>query len=149
MKHLNRTFTYFWLVIILAALVGLTLLVPPVQAGSALPTRGAPTPTPTGSNDQQPVVAAIELEVPTDWASAWAVVQWQDGLGAWHDVEGWRGWLPDNGRQWVVAKDFATGPFRWVVMAEPEGPVLGVSDSFYLPGAANEWLKVSIAEGAP
>ncbi len=145
MKQLSRIFTYFWLVIILAALVGLTLLVRPVQAGSALPTRSAPTPTPTGSKEQGTAVATIALEVPTDWSSAWAVVQWQDGLGAWHDVEGWRGWLPDNSRQWVVAQDFATGPFRWVVMAEPEGAVMGVSDSFYLPSAANEWLWVTIA----
>ncbi len=145
MKQLNRTFIYFGLVIILAILMGLTLLVPPVQAGSTLPTRVAPTPTPTGGNDPQPVVATIALEVPADWSSAWAVVQWQDGLGAWHDVAGWRGWLPDNNRQWVVAQDFATGPFRWVVMAEPEGPALGVSESFYLPSAANEWLWVTIA----
>ncbi len=145
MKQRNQTFTYLGLVIILAALAGLSLLVPPVQAGSALPTRSAPTPTPTGSKEQGTAVATIALEVPTDWSSAWAVVQWQDGLGEWHDVEGWRGWLPDNSRQWVVAQDFATGPFRWVVTAEPEGPVLGASDSFYLPSAANEWLWVTIA----
>jgi hypothetical protein len=75
------------------------------------------------------------------------VVQWQDGNGDWHDVEGWRG-QPDNivGRTaiktwWVSEADLGTGPFRWRVFwdvyvdVSPSTARVMDSSPFYLPDA--------------
>jgi hypothetical protein len=75
------------------------------------------------------------------------VVQWQDGNGDWHDVEGWRG-QPDNivGRTalktwWVSEDDLGTGPFRWRVFwdvyvdVSPSTARVMDSSPFYLPDA--------------
>jgi hypothetical protein len=72
------------------------------------------------------------------------VVQWQDGRGGWHDVEGWQGEL-DEGQQkvwWVLEKDFGTGPFRWVVLARKAGPVWKTSAAFTLPVGGGKWVGV-------
>lgn len=88
------------------------------QAAEGLPDRNPPAPqVDEGSGDRGgPIGTYIELVAP-EHAGAWTVVQWQDSAGNWHDVEGWRGTLDDRGvrRWWVDAKDFGTGPFRWVI----------------------------------
>ena len=91
-----------------------------------------------------PGVAAIMLRAPGAPSTAWTVVQWQDGLGGWHDVDGWRGDL-DAGQQkvwWVLGKDFNTGPFRWVVYDQRDGKVWAISEPFTLPARVNVWLFV-------
>jgi hypothetical protein len=77
---------------------------------------------------------------------SWSVVQWQDSSGGWPDVEGWAGSLDDGGgrRWWVVAKDFSTGPFRWVSQAGPEGSVLNASEPFTLSAFPNETVQVKL-----
>jgi len=74
------------------------------------------------------------------------VVQWQDAAGNWHNVEGWQRGLGVGGfeRWWVAAKDFNSGPFRWVVTQGPGGPELGVSQPFNLPGGGNQVLRVEV-----
>jgi hypothetical protein len=124
------------------------------QAGADLPGRNTPTPTgpPAGDQDNGPPAGAhIELHVPSAPAGAWTVVQWQDSAGGWHDVEGWRGTLDASGyrRWWVDAKDFGTGPFRWVVSQGPDGPVLGISQPFNLPSEAGQVLPVTASLGTP
>jgi hypothetical protein len=76
----------------------------------------------------------------------WGVVQWQDSSQGWHDVEGWRNTLDENGyrRWWVDSKDFGTGPFRWAVSHAPDGAVLGVSESFSLPLTAGQVVPVRV-----
>jgi hypothetical protein len=73
-------------------------------------------------------------------------VQWQDSAGGWHDVEGWRGPLAEgNRRWWVAAKDFGSGPFRWAIIEESGGRLLGASQPFNLPTQANETLQVTVS----
>jgi hypothetical protein len=124
------------------------------QAEAGLPDRNTPTPTgpPTGDNDNAPPVGAhIELYVPNAPAGAWTVVQWQDSAGGWHDVEGWRGTLDASGyrRWWVDAKDFGTGPFRWVVSQGADGPFLSLSPPFNLPSEAGQVLPMTVSPGTP
>jgi hypothetical protein len=143
------TGTIFTLVLIIL-LLGLAQPVPIIQAD--LPSLNTPTPTAAGADDSgddddTPLIAHIELQVQSAPAGSWSVVQWQDSDGNWHDVEGWRSLLPENGVQrWAVeAKDFYTGPFRWVVRPGQSGPATGMSDSFNLPSGANETVQVTIA----
>ncbi|MFQ5400207.1 MAG: hypothetical protein ACE5E7_11495 [Anaerolineae bacterium] len=119
--------------------------------GVALPPRPVP-PTPSVPQQPAPEPAApaggtIELTVAPGSLVEWTVVQWQDGLGGWHDVDGWQGTLDDDTHKvwWVGAADLGKGPFRWLV--ELDDDVLAVSEPFDLPAAAGESVKrfVSIA----
>jgi len=97
------------------------------QAAEGLPDRNPPAPQDAGGDDSGPIGTYIELVAPAH-AGAWSVVQWQDSAGNWHDVEGWRGTLDNRGvrRWWVAAKDFGTGPFRWVVEGAGAVPAAGL-----------------------
>jgi hypothetical protein len=44
----------------------------------------------------------------------------------------------------VAAKDFNTGPFRWLVTQGPGGPEVGASQPFNLPGGANQVVRVEV-----
>jgi hypothetical protein len=50
-------------------------------------------------------------------------------------------------KQRVHEKDFGDGPFRWVVTQGKDGPVLGASRAFNLPGGANETVRVTVSPG--
>ena len=125
-----------------------------VQAGPNLPPRSTPTPSPDNGDgddgDSDPSGAYIELQAVNSPPGAWAVVQWQDSGGGWHDVPGWRGLLKPGGheRWWVAAKDFGTGPFRWSVTREPGGALLGSSQAFNLPDQANDTLQIVVSVGS-
>lgn len=115
----------------------------------ALPPRTTPPAVEKTKKDKdkdKPLGAYIELQASTLAGGGWAVVQWQDSTGNWHDVEGWRGSLPGNTRWWVAAKDFGAGPFRWVVTQGPGGPMMSQSAPFNLPDGANEtvWVQLSL-----
>jgi hypothetical protein len=100
----------------------------------------------TAAAASRPAVAAIRLDAPGAPAAAWTVVQWQDALGGWHDVEGWQGDL-DEGQQkvwWVLEKDFGTGPFRWVVLARRGGPIWKLSAAFTLPAGGGRTTTVEL-----
>ncbi len=140
--------------------IGLGLTVAPALAESGLPDRKPPTADDGGRDDSRPLGTHIELVAP-EHAGAWSVVQWQDVNGNWHDVEGWRGTLDSSGYicWWVAAKDFGTGPFRWVITG---GDSVSVADewstggssglfqsetssgAFSLPGGATAPLQVSL-----
>lgn len=134
-------------------LIGLLLIrftVSVVQAGTDLPPRSTPVPTSDDDDDDgdsRPLGAYLELQAANPPAEAWAVVQWQDSAGNWRDVEGWQGPIGTSGYQqwWVAAKDFNTGPFRWVVKQGAGGEVWGSSDSFNLPNGANERMRVAVS----
>lgn len=129
------------------------LIWPPVltQAGPTLPPREPPPNDSPDENDDDggnaPLVATIELQVQPAQAGLWTVVQWQDSDGNWHDVEGWRGNLEAGGKKmWqVAAKDFGTGPFRWVVYQGQDGSELETSEPFTLPRQANEVVRVVVS----
>lgn len=122
-------------------------------ASSALPPRPTPvTPTPTAvSVVSSNGGASIQLSVKTasNW-SLWTEVQWQDTLGGWHSVEGWRGQLDSvsNGiglkTWWVAPDDFGKGPFRWQVYQSVGGILLTTSGSFNLPAANRTLVTVDV-----
>lgn len=91
--------------------------------------------------------AYIELHVVSAPAGAWAVVQWQDSVGNWHNVDGWQNALATgkNIRWWVAPKDFGRGPFRWAVTESPGECLLAVSSPFTLPDEANEMLQITLS----
>jgi hypothetical protein len=111
------------------------------QLPSRLPIRhehSADHPTPEG--------AYLALTVTADMAPyAWHAVQWQDSAGGWHDVEGWQSQTDEGYRWWVDAKDFGSGPFRWVTKDSAAGQIIEASMPFQLPDTANQTLWVSVA----
>jgi len=133
----------------------------PALAESSAPTATRPprsTPAPTATPAAQPQSlnsdgSAIELRVrPVDanWQSLWTIVQWQDNLGHWHDVDGWRGSLDEVAvsegikRWWVSRGHLGQGPFRWVVYDRPGGRLLAKSQAFNLPPVAGQTATVEI-----
>jgi hypothetical protein len=107
----------------------------------ALPPRPEP-----GSEPKSVRGGAIELHVDPFEPGRAAVVQWQDGLGVWHDVDGWRGEMEEKRVTWWVApKDFDTGPFRWVVYRFADGEVLATSESFNLPRGNGHVIRVGVS----
>lgn len=120
-------------------------------------TPGAPTTPETPVSDPWGSAgASIEMYVHclhpnVDWQELWTVVQWQDSLGNWHAVEGWRGGLDaveeNTGQKtwWVAERDFGTGPFRWVVYRSLDGSVLITSEVFHLPSSAEEVVIVDVS----
>lgn len=84
----------------------------------------------------------ILVYVPSAPAAGWITVQWLDGNGGWHDVEGWQGSFDIASgsnlpfKQWTVGSgQYAQGPFRWVIYNQRGGDVWGVSPNFLLPQA--------------
>jgi hypothetical protein len=138
-------------------LLALILLFAKSPPALALPPRPEPTP------ESPPVVGGgIELRIYTtqadtsqvvDWESVQTLVQWQDGLGGWHDVDGWRGTLDkiyaDGGHKtWFVSEaHFDTGPFRWVIYPgakTPDAETLATSDPFNMPSSDNETVRIVV-----
>jgi hypothetical protein len=77
---------------------------------------------------------------------AHTMVQWQNGSGAWHNVEGWRAQSGSGSVTWAVdQKDLGSGPFRWVSYA-PNGRIIASSFSFNLP-TAGQTLNVNMPGG--
>ena len=99
-----------------------------------------------GDKDDPPLVAFIELYVEPVQSGLWAVVQWQDTAGNWHDVEGWREFLAGGYQLWAVfPPEFGRGPFRWAVYEGAGGKMLGVSAPFDLPSMNMTRVTVSVA----
>jgi len=138
----------------------------PVRPTPAQPTKQAlpdrPTPEPGTRPDSKSRVldgGFIELQVQLNrawtpmeqsWQELWTVVQWQDHVGGWQDVEGWQGTLDgvdgDVARKvwWVSDDDLGTGPFRWVVYQGRDGDLLIRSESFDLPRQPGEVVVVDV-----
>lgn len=106
--------------------------------------------TSTAEAANAPRVGTILLVVSGAPAKAWTVMQWQDGLGGWHDVDGWRGDLDDGQKMWAVLEaNFGQGPFRWVIYEKRDGKVWKTSESFFLPKSAGKWVEVVVGAKAP
>ncbi len=142
-------------VVLLSLLPSLTFAAPTVTA--ALPPRSTLTPSSVASTPEaaQHPGGTIILYLPTTRTDLWAVVQWQDGFGVWHDVETWRNPLgelspSERWQVWAVYRQhFGLGPFRWMVYSQPGGQVYGYSDNFYLPKSSTDWVWVRVPEPAP
>lgn len=126
-------------------------------APAAAPMSGSSTTIPTNIGTVAPLTAAdssnfglacgancgesmISVYLPDSPAGSLVGVQWQDGLGAWHNVDGWQATVqPDANNfqvvRWTISPaSYGQGPFRWVVV-QPDGSVWGVSPGFNLPTA--------------
>ncbi len=133
----------------LALTTWLTLgLTTTARADTVGPADRAPisTPTPVPAPAQPEALSAIRLRAEHAPAMAWTVMQWQDGLGGWHDVDGWRGEFDPDGYKswWFPRRHFGTGPFRWQVFASKGGPLWGVSAPFQLPDGPDQTLVVTV-----
>jgi hypothetical protein len=114
-----------------------------------------PLPTDTPPPASTPVFVAptakegayIELRLSSMQSGLWTVVQWQDALGVWHDVEGWQSIIDEAGRVqwWLGPENFGSGPFRWQVYQSIGSELLATSQSFDLPHAARQWVVVEVA----
>ncbi len=130
---MNKKYLIMFICILILLLLSSKVLALPPRPDPIPPT---PTPIPNPG-------AGIELRVSGIDAPYWAIVQWQDGLGRWHDVDGWRGEVENHYVIWYVSPDlFGKGPFRWVVYRGDK--TLGISESFNMPTAANALLRVTI-----
>lgn len=96
--------------------------------------------------------SVLSVSVPDAPAGSKVVVQWQDGLGGWHDVRAWRGSLhaADSGGpptiQWSASSDLAgQGPFRWVIYNPLGDRIVGVSPSFTIPEAGGVELSLNLS----
>jgi hypothetical protein len=101
-------------------------------------------PRPEDVLEAKPVTGAgIALQVRGAEAPYAAVVQWMDGLGQWHDVEGWRGQVREDQVLWYVEEvDFGAGPFRWVIYDQEA--VLCTSTAFLLPETKGQLVRIEV-----
>jgi hypothetical protein len=154
----SKDFATYIAVGCLVIVLGLIFLPMQAQAApAALPPRPTPvTPTvmPTipvpavssggGASIQLRVKAASNLAV-------WTELQWQDGVGGWHMVEGWRGQLDSISNSvglktwWVAPADLGKGPFRWQVFQSVGGKRLATSAPFNLPAVNRTLVAVDVA----
>lgn len=132
-----------------ALFLALALLSPPAAASPLdLPPR--PTVPPPVEPTRVPALRGgwIRIQVKNPDALT-EIVQWQDGIGAWHDVESWRGQFDqtENGVSsktwWVGEPLFGAGPFRWAVYGAT-GQVLGESRPFTMPRENKQTVTVTI-----
>ena len=130
--------------------VTVQLVVPTATRAEATPTQSTPveavssaTPTtaPTAAH-----VGLLELRVEPAQPGLWAVVQWVDAPGNWHDVSNWRSQLQGGTQTWeVFPAQLGQGPFRWLVTRGPEGPSVATSEPFYLPRSAGETVRINLS----
>jgi hypothetical protein len=138
---------------------GLTLTTQPSLTQPAL-AAAPPRPTVEPAARPAPTGGLIKLRVqfpqiayPFGWQDLWTTVQWQDGHGDWHDVEGWRGTLDHIAdgvgvkTWWAARAQLGTGPFRWQATLGEGGEPLATSSPFDLPDAVGETVTVEVSLG--
>ncbi len=116
---------------------------PPLPTSTPCPTA---TPRPT-----LPPGAYIELHLSPADPSLWTQVEWLDGLGHWHRVDGWQGPIDyakgaiGIKRWWLATDLFGRGPFRWAILTTPEGEYIATSQPFTLPSGVGITTIVSLS----
>lgn len=148
--EMKKTMRRYWILgsfYLILALV-LSVVTPQIAAAQEPPDRpDIPQPPRSQSSNRGSYAGDTGRIVLSTRPDAWAVVQWQDGMGWWHDVDGWRGSTGGGVIAWTVEeKDFGSGPFRWVVYHPQTGEVFGASYPFYLP-EAGEIVSLEIQNG--
>jgi hypothetical protein len=115
-----------------------------------LPPRPTPEPTSVpGPPESKPRGGWIELRArEVNRSSIGSVVQWQDSLGEWHDVDSWRGEFDEvvygvgTKTWWLDEWLFGAGPFRWVVYDQTSGQVLARTAPFTMPREHRQTVSV-------
>ena len=124
----------------------------PIVLRPTFPPLPTPTPRPTATPvPTLPPGAYIELHLTPPDPTLWTQVEWQDGLGEWHRVDGWQG--PIDGvrqgigwkRWWLAADLFGRGPFRWVALNHQDGTLIAASAPFTLPTGAGVIVVVPLS----
>ena len=146
---------FFWLFFVFVVM-GAALSLPSFPtAASGLPTRPTDIPTPTPEPSPQSTAtpipddanegALIYLHVPSPPADLQTIVQWQDGLGEWHDVVGWQGTLNEANFivWWVAPRDLGAVWYRWLAYTA-DGRIHTTSDAFSLPDRPDQSLHILI-----
>lgn len=117
-------------------------------APPSLPPRPVPNPTPTEMPaESKPIGAWIQFRGPAPVTQdVWAVVQWQDSLDNWNDIESWRGQY-DSATDgvglktwWVDQTLFGASMFRWTIYDKKTGQVIGSTAAFSLPSSKNQTM---------
>lgn len=134
---------WLWLLALALSLLTMALLARPA---AALPPRPSP------ELDGAPAGGSIELHVwsagTVDWSTVQTGVEWQDGNGGWHAVDGWRGRLDelytDGGRKtwWVGQEYLGAGPFRWVIYQD--GEMRAASEGFTMPASQGHLVRIVV-----
>lgn len=152
----------------IAALFVLGTLVAPGALAELPPRPDPPTTVPPQQAPTETASLLLHATYPVDWPwthDHWqtplTIVQWQDEDGIWHDVKGWQGPPalivpgPSNTmvglKAWgVAAKDFGTGPFRWLVYADgSRAERLATSEPFSLPSHSEDRQTVEVTLQQP
>ncbi len=125
------------------------------QTFTPLPTptpRPTATPIPTATPTPTPLPGAyIELHLRPPSSTLWLQVEWLDGLGHWHRVDGWQGTIDRveeavGIKRWWLPRDlFGLGPFRWAVLEAPDGDYITVSSPFTLPTTVNAVTTIEVS----
>lgn len=112
---------------------------PPRPIPDLPPRPGGPTPAPAPEGGLIELILHFDPSLAPTLVSWQTQVQWQDGLGEWHNVEGWRGTADelhnDWGRKswWLDREHLGTGPFRWVIYSDGSEEPIKSSDKFFAP----------------
>lgn len=117
------------------------------QVPSNLPPRPTPVNLPARPDAHEPFKGAhLELHV-APAADIWTEVEWLDGKGQWHVVEGWRGYATPQGivRWYVAERDLKKGPFRWQIYLYEDGDYLASSVPFNLPADNDAHVIITVA----
>lgn len=122
---------------------------PPPRNTPGPPERETPTPTTITTAEapviDQPMGAYIRLQISPSNQVYWTEIEWQDDLGSWHRVNGWKGNTTAGNVQWFVGPElFQAGPFRWLVFSEENGDFLVTTRQFCLPAYANEIMILAV-----
>ncbi len=147
MKIIVKNYSVIFLFSLIVTLLMMIWLPLSAVADETLPRRYPPTRVGhEGKGHGRPVGAYIELHPHSSQATLWTIVQWQDDLGGWHDVEGWKGTLDEGYKKvwWVAVADFNKGPFRWVIYQGQGGKLLAISEPFDLPNMPNQTTSVEV-----
>ncbi len=122
----------------------------PPGGGSGGKPGKAPSHRPTPTLD----IAGLAVRVVDAPPNAWVQVQWSNWFEQdWYPVDAWSGKLSQNATGfaavWYTAKDYYTGPFRYVIFDEDPakgGQVWGMSLPFYL-GYVGDFRMVEVHKG--
>jgi hypothetical protein len=143
----NRQDYYVWGCIVVGCvmLIASFLPAPAEVAVAGWPAR--PQDPPASGSELSGRTVELLIVGPRQAVPLIAVVQWQDELGEWHDIDGWQSEIEGSRITWHrAAKDLRTGPFRWVVYGD--SVILGTSESFSLPAASSFVIRLG-GEGEP
>jgi hypothetical protein len=118
-----------------------------VPAPTATPAAGAVNVFQTGDPGSRIELSIADSALRTR-AGRYAIVQWGDPNGGWHNIDGWQtrldGAVAGAPQWWVHPREFGKGPFRWAVYRDRERAPETVSVPFWMPGHSGQLMRVEL-----